>query len=449
MDEDRTLHDVMEIMKRDLGFDATKNIKLRHGEDESVIQLLHNTAQNSTQTGAPRRDIRLRNGQLVSKDRLVTYLRRRGEGKTGVNEALTLRTVKSPDTIYVCEGVLFHVRTYIRGPWVESVTTAERLDLLRQECADNEEWNALARGVRCALEQQKLNDALVLMRRAPVVLANLIERRPANLLQVLFMSLAYFTSGGLLERPQAEQLLVVVRCLIKYAAEFAVNEQGLPSSHPIHQMLYMLANADQQDISQLTKKAWLINCQSWDGVMDRPRSTCAVAAWISYGEFNGFDAMPSNLGNILELMVIKYAAIYGEYHRRTIHILLIYSTYLTYRDRANGRNPYFNEEINKLFEDILRRGPQGALKVDALSWLARSCRARGERGYAEAYMRELIDDLLQDAALRDSSARKHMDDLEMWFIEWGETEKAAEVARRREEELSAGVTAKFECNTGN
>lgn len=290
-----------------------KNIKLRSGEDESIIQLLHSTAQGSRQTGIPKRDIRLRSGQLVSQDRLVTYLRRRGEGKTDASGTLAIRAVKSPDTIYVCEGMLFHVRTYISGPWVESVTTAERLDLLRQECADNEEWNALARGVRVALEQKKLNDALVLMRRAPGILANLIERRPANLLQVLFMSLAYFTSGGLLEQPQAEQLLVVVKCLIKYAAVFAVNEQGLPSSHPIHQMLYMLANADQQDISQLTQKAWLINCQSWDGVMDRPRSTCAVAAWISYGEFNGFNAMPSNLGNILELMVVKYAAIYGEY----------------------------------------------------------------------------------------------------------------------------------------
>lgn len=135
--------------------------------------------------------------------------------------------------------------------------------------------------------------------------------------------------------------------------------------------------------------------------------------------------------------------------RRTIHILLIHSTYLTYRDRANGRNPYLNKEIVRLFEDILRRGPQGALKADALSWLARACKAQGERGYAEAYMRELIDDLLQDAALRDSSARNYMDDLEMWFIEWGEAEKAAELARWRQEELSAEVTAKFECDTGN
>lgn len=118
----------------------------------------------------------------------------------------------------------------------------------------------------------------------------------------------------------------------------------------------------------------------------------------------------------------------------------IYSTYLTYRERASGRNPYFNDEIVRSFEDTLRRGPQGPLKFDVLSWLSKACKERGERGYAEAYMRELIDFVLHDANYRDASARNHMDDLEMWFIEWGETEKAAEMARWREEELGAEET---------
>lgn len=290
-----------------------KNIKLNNGEDESLIQLLHNAVQRPSQSATRKRDVRLRNGQLVSEDRLMTHLRRRNEGKASANGTVTIRAVKSPNTIYACEGVIFHVRAYITGPWRESVATAERLNLLQAECNANEEWLSLSQGVRRALQQKKLNDALVLMRRAPDVLANLIERRPANMLQVLFMSLAYFTFGGVLERPQAEQLLVVVKCLIRYAAVFTVNDQGLPSSHPIHQMLHMLANADEQEIHQLATKAWQVNCMSWDGVMDRPRSTCAVAAWITYGEFNGFHAMPSNLGSILEFMVIKYEAIYGEY----------------------------------------------------------------------------------------------------------------------------------------
>lgn len=120
--------------------------------------------------------------------------------------------------------------------------------------------------------------------------------------------------------------------------------------------------------------------------------------------------------------------------RRTIHILQIYSSYLSYRDRANGRDPYFNEEIIRSFEDLLRRGPQGPLKVDALSWLARGCRARGERVWAERYMRELIDFLLHE---RDPLARSFMNEMETWFIEWGETKKAAELAGRRQAELDA------------
>ena len=53
-------------------------------------------------------------------------------------------------------------------------------------------------------------------------------------------------------------------------------------------------------------------------------------------------------------------------------------------------------------------------------------------------MRELIDFLLQ---ARDSLARSFMNELEMWFIEWGETKKAAELARRRQAELDAEATA--------
>lgn len=471
-----------------------KNIRLRHGEDKSLIPLLHDTVQHPEQSETASRAVRLRNGQIVSHDRLVKHLRRRGEGRASTNTKMTVRAIKSPDVLYVSEAVLFQVRTYIHGPWQESVSTAERLDLLRDECAANEEWNSIAHGVRRALDERKLNEALVLMRRAPDVLANLIERRPANMLQVLFMSLSYFTSGGRLERTEATQLSVVVKCLVKYAAAFTSNDQGLPRSHPIHQMFYMLANADEQDIHPLATKAWLTNCQLWDGVMDRPRSTCAVASWISYGEFNGFDAMPSNLGNIIKFMVDYNAAKLGEHQwvspsalpqhkvlcglsrryccclqsppvpqcacsvlwdltlmlerplttgasRRTIHLSQIYTTYLTCREKANGKDPFFNDDVVRSFGALLRRGPQGPMRIDALGWLARACRARRDRDSAEAYMRELIDLMLKDSTHRDTSTRDLINDLEMWFIEWGETEKAAGLARWRDEELGAEATA--------
>lgn len=225
----------------------------------------------------------------------------------------TIRPIRSPDSIYLSEAVLSQVRNYIRGQWEETISTADQLDTLREVRRSDSACNSLAHGVRYALEQKKLNDALVLMRRAPNVLADLIEQRPPNMLYVLFMSLAYFTFEGLLEGPEASQLLVVVKCLIKYVAVFAANDQRLPSSHPIRQMLAFLANADEKEIHHLATKAWLVNCQAWDGLMDRPRSTYAIASWISYGEFNGFDAMPSDLGNIIELTLDQNSVKYGEY----------------------------------------------------------------------------------------------------------------------------------------
>lgn len=289
-----------------------KNIRLRNGEDEDLIQLLHENARPSGQSGVQTGNVLLRNGQLVPQDRLVKHLRRRREGGANIDRH-PIRVMRPPDTVYVSEAVLFQVRSYIRGQWEETISTAEQLDTLREEHPANTECNALAHGVRYALEQKKLNDALVLMRRAPNVLADLIERRPPNMLYVLFMSLAYFTFGGLLKGPESAQLLVVVRYLVKYAAVFAAKDQGLPSSHPIRQILGLLANTDENGIFQLAKRAWLVNCQSWDGLMDSPRSTYAIASWISYGEFNGFDALPSNLGDIIELTLEQNAVKYGEY----------------------------------------------------------------------------------------------------------------------------------------
>lgn len=195
-----------------------------NGEDQDLIQVLQENTYHSGRSGAPTGSLLLRNGQLVPQDRLVKYLRRRGEGGAGLHKSPTIRAIKPPDTIYVPEAVLFQVRSYIRGEWQDTISTAEQLDTLREERPADGACNSLAHGVRYALEQKRLNDALVLMRRAPNVLADLIEKRPPNMLYVLFMSLAYFTFGGLLEGPEAAQLLIVVKCLVKYAAVFAAKD---------------------------------------------------------------------------------------------------------------------------------------------------------------------------------------------------------------------------------
>jgi hypothetical protein len=288
-----------------------KNIRLRDGEDQDIIQILQGNT-SPERSGAPKGNLLLRDGQLVAHDRLVKHLRRRGEGGASIGKPPTIKPIRPPDAIYVSEAVLFQVRSYIRGQWEETISTAEQLDMLREERPSGAEWNSLAHGVRYALEQKKVDDALVLMRRAPNVLVDLLEERPPNTLFLIFMSLAYFTCGGILEHAEAAQLLTVVKSLVKYAAVVAA-QWGLPSTHPIRQLLALLCKANEKEMFHLAKKAWFVNCQAWDSLMDQPRSTYCIGSWIGYGEFNGFDAMPSNLGDVIELTLQRNAAKYGEY----------------------------------------------------------------------------------------------------------------------------------------
>jgi hypothetical protein len=167
---------------------------------------------------------------------------------------------------------------------------------------------------------------------------------------------------------------------------------------------------------------------------------CGPVQWYIYGQW--FSHLPLyhrpfyiHFDEEWETMLTKAAS------RRTTHTLQMYSMYLTYRDKAKGQDPYFNREIVRVFEDLLRRGPHGLLRADALSWLAKAARARGERDSAERYMRDLIELLLGVDVNRNSLARSFMNDLETWLIEWGESGKASEVAAWRDQELGAEATA--------
>lgn len=128
---------------------------------------------------------------------------------------------------------------------------------------------------------------------------------------------------------------------------------------------------------------------------------------------------------------------------RTAHTLQMQSLYLTYRDEARGCDPYFNEKLRSVFEELERRGPPGTslLFADTLYWLANAHKALGDRGLAEIYMRKLIDFLLQIPIHRESLGRNFMKELEIWLIQWGENKKAADIATWREEELGAEAAA--------
>lgn len=125
---------------------------------------------------------------------------------------------------------------------------------------------------------------------------------------------------------------------------------------------------------------------------------------------------------------------------RTRHALGLYAFYLAEIDTASGRDPYLNDEIMRLFEELSR--PAGTVKMDALFWLAKAHRARDRRDLAEKYMREAMEERM--VWMRTTSdphwGPMVVNDaltLESWLVEWGEEERARKVAEWRKEMLSS------------
>lgn len=302
----------------------TKYIKLGNDEERSLLRVDYGSGTHFDHRENQARHIRLRNGQLVSTDRLEAHLRRR-PGWTSANGPLTARAVRPPHSLYLSEAILFQVHKSIHGRWGDTCRTGEHLDMMFEGPAESSvstprskspgaQWNSLAHSVKFALKQKRLNDALFLMRRAPHVLMQLIQShgatRPMKSPETLFTALSFFTFGKFLNPEETEQLMIVVKHLIAFAAAFAA--QTLPSHDWLRQLLATLSSVDAYDLQQLLTKAWRVACQSFDALMDCPRSTKAIAGWISYGDFMGFDAMPSELGEIIELTLSENAAKYGE-----------------------------------------------------------------------------------------------------------------------------------------
>lgn len=168
-----------------------KNISLRDSLHGDVVQLALHEDRNGS--------IQLPNGQVVDRKRLATHIRRRLQGRgaafttRGATHAPRLPAMRPPNTFYIAETVLFSVRTYILGEYQGKVTTAEELDALRRGNTGSAKWSRFTYAVKAALNEDKFNQALVLMRQAPGELKVLLDERPVNLVSQIFMFLAHLT----------------------------------------------------------------------------------------------------------------------------------------------------------------------------------------------------------------------------------------------------------------
>ncbi|KAK7711873.1 hypothetical protein SLS64_005144 [Diaporthe eres] len=366
--------------------------------------------------------IRIPNGQTVDSSRLATHIRRRYQRNAaiaghGTASMPQLWAVRPPTTFYISETVLFSVRTYILGEYQDTITTAEALDELRRRGSDgSSKWSRLTYAVKAALNEDRFNRALVLMRQAPEELGLLLHGRPANLLSQLFMFLAHVTRRPFSGDGQRAQFLVVVRSLVRYGESLAAQLQ-LPRNHPLRQLLRALAlpALERHDLGTV------------------PESTSALGEWMNFSAVGGLGGLPADFGTTIEQTLRNLEAKHGERDERCIKALWMHAEYLSTVDDDRGLDSHLDGRICDIFRELLRRRAEGPPRLVAYRFIADAYRARGERGLAEENLRSSIDVMRAAFGEAEPMVLTYVSDLETWLIEWGETEKATEVGKWREE----------------
>lgn len=410
-----------------------KNISLRDGIDSDAMhRILH---QNQ------RGHIQLPNGQIVDSSRLATHIRRRIQGRSAIvsngstARAPQLQVVQPPSTFYISETVLYSVRTYIMGHYQDTVTTADALDELRRTNTSGQ-WSRFTYAIKAALNENRFNRALVLMRQAPEELRLLLQERPANLLSCLFMFLAHVTRRQFSDEYQRTQFLVVVKSLVNYGESFAAQTESLrlPRNHPLRQLLRSLSlpNLERHDLNQLSAQAWRLSLSTWDDIVAVPESTSALGEWMTYSAVGGLGGLPADFGTTVERTLASLEARHGERDERCIKALWMQAEYLSTVDEERGRDRLLDDRIRDIFQELLRRGAQGSPRLVAYRFIAEAHRARGERDLAEANLRSSIEVMREAFGEMEPMVLAFVSELEAWLTEWGETEKAAQVGLWRQ-----------------
>ncbi|KAJ4390938.1 hypothetical protein N0V93_004537 [Gnomoniopsis smithogilvyi] len=364
--------------------------------------------------------VSLSNGQVIDARRLAIHLARKREhlrSTLGRNERSwvglpRIRSLQSPSKFHFSEAALFHTQAYIKGRY-EGAITAEAVEDLRMglEKFPGLEWNHFAGSIGQLVEDDKINEALVLMRTAPAEMAALLRCQPTNIVGLICMLIAHVSGRRRAKDPIEErQMYKVLKALLRYGSTIAAQSRDQdPAFHPLSEVLRCLSAVEDEQLFQACINTWKLNCQTWDTVV--PGCTSTVVDWLNFGDEVGLHEMPFDDPIILFKQRLRhFEEIYGENDYRCIEILsfLIFFT-VGYRARA-GWNP-FDNTVLALCQDTLRRKPQKTIhRILMLRFAAEAYNRRGDWIQGETYMRACVD------AIREDRGGQYPDDSSMTSI---------------------------------
>jgi hypothetical protein len=287
--------------------------------------------------------------------------------------------------------------------------------------------------VRRLLQEAKVDDALLVLRRAPdQIRSSLFGPGASNAFGCICMAvLCVRWQDGSPSGKEEKHMNATLRALLKYAASLVYEGSG---PEPLQRVLVRLAEVDDAIFREAMIQAWRCELQTWTAMMQPAWNIPLLGEWIALAEVAGFGLLPQDLGPGLEATIRIHEAQYGRDSLPVVTLLWFQAEYERLLAESHGIS---YEKTRGLFQGLLGRGeeePDKLIQYAAQYFLAKEYRRAGDRASAEKFLREAIDSLcaVQDRPCYGMSAvLEMMFDLERWFNEWGEHEKAKDIRQSR------------------
>ncbi|KAJ4387775.1 hypothetical protein N0V93_008376 [Gnomoniopsis smithogilvyi] len=334
MHEGYTLHTVMGLMESKYNFKATngwilnpvvrpktyksrlrkwgcrKNIVLKTDQEVSVLgELATVTCPESHLTP---KLLRLPNGHIVDTDRLAKHLNRKWTTRrhSSAFAVPLLKATRPPDVFYVPEKLYRNTRAYVLGRSGE-LQTSGNPPTTRGSSPHTIRWLSFAYDVHAAVVDRRYNDAILHMRNAPKELMNLLVHQPSLILSSLFRFITCIIRFLPIKDPQAQQFLKVIKSLLQYGASCLGSSEaagGFPSEHPIRLILEDLARVEENELSMVVMRAWMVACVAGFDLMGNFAAVNGNSAWSTMAKGEGTSQLPPQHDIALDYTLERHEA---------------------------------------------------------------------------------------------------------------------------------------------
>ncbi|KAJ0121992.1 hypothetical protein J7T55_002503 [Diaporthe amygdali] len=432
IDEGRSLKDVREIMKSKYGFEGSvKSYKVRLNrwrfskyitnrlETEALQHLVRSGLQHRVASEV--QTLQLSNGTRVSLSSLFTHLER----KKSATSMYPMSTLRPPDNLRFSEEMLSSAREYVRRQYMgERSADRNLLHIMPSHLGDF--FKAFV-AVRRLLQEARLDDALLVLRRAPEQIRLLLSEKtidnPSGCIYIAVLCIKWNESTG-------GRMNSILKALMKYAVSVVREDSG---PEPLLRILTALTQLDDALFREAVIRTWRCQLQTWTSMIAPDLDVQLLGEWMAFAETAGYDQVPRDLDKDLRDMIQSYEIRYGRRSQPVITLLFIHGEYERIRSEKLSTS---TEKARAIFLDLLSRDPHLDMlgKYTAQYFLAKDYRRIGDRANAERYLLSAIESLCElehRPCYGISAVLELMLDLEQWLTEWEEYEKAKDIHQRR------------------